>query len=161
MKGSTIWLFGRAGAGKSTLSARFALANRDYILLDSDNLRLTLNVDLGFKKIDRIENIRRLASIAQHLNNQKRNCIVAAVTPYEDSRAMARKLIEKIKLVYIHANLDTCKRRDPKGLYRSYYEHQIMDVASVYYEEPTNGIRIDTTARTIDESLRELYDHTR
>jgi adenylylsulfate kinase-like enzyme len=63
--GMVIWLTGFSGAGKSTLAAAVASSLEGVGLrtetLDADDLRATINRDLGFSKHDRDENVRRIA----------------------------------------------------------------------------------------------------
>ena len=63
------WLFGRSGAGKTTLAQllRTGMADRNLpvIYLDGDEMRSTLCSDLGFKSEARLENHRRIAEIAR------------------------------------------------------------------------------------------------
>ena len=60
-KGNVFWLYGLSGSGKSTLAIQL---ERDLhrsgihsLVLDGDNLRNSLNKDLGFSDNDREENI--------------------------------------------------------------------------------------------------------
>ncbi len=65
---TVLWLTGLSGAGKSTLAnlVEVELHRRGHLtyLLDGDNVRHGLNVDLGFTASDRAENIRRVAEVA-------------------------------------------------------------------------------------------------
>src|ERR1035438_7057463 len=73
------WLFGRSGAGKTTLALRLrgGLADRTIpvVYLDGDELRSTLCSDLGFKSEARLENHRRIAEIARLLTAQGLNVV--------------------------------------------------------------------------------------
>ena len=59
---------GLSGAGKSTIAMatqRLLFSRgRHVAVLDGDNLRHGLNRDLGFTEADRLENLRRLAEVA-------------------------------------------------------------------------------------------------
>ena len=64
-----VWFTGLSGAGKSTIMnlvevSLSGLGMHTYSL-DGDNLRDGLNCDLGFTKMDRIENIRRAGEVAR------------------------------------------------------------------------------------------------
>ena len=68
-KGCTIWLTGLPSSGKSTtaftLEHRLIRAGYLAYVLDGDNVRHGLNVNLGFSAEDREENIRRIGEVAK------------------------------------------------------------------------------------------------
>lgn len=68
------WLFGRSGAGKTTLALKLRdrLADREIsvVYLDGDEMRAPLGSDLGFNSAARLENHRRIAIIAGLLAGQ-------------------------------------------------------------------------------------------
>ncbi len=117
------WLFGLSGAGKSTLSLSLSASLRERGLgvleLDGDRLRRGLCEGLGFSADDRRENLRRAAETAR-LGLESGLCVVASfITPLESHRQLVRTIIgaERISLIHLAAGLDTCARRDVKGLY--------------------------------------------
>ena len=90
----TIWLTGLSGAGKSTVAFKLeehlvSLGHACYVL-DGDNVRHGLASDLGFERKDRRENIRRVAHVAQLMNDAGLIVITALISPMSDDRAMAR-----------------------------------------------------------------------
>ena len=66
-KAVLLWHTGLSGAGKSTiaqhLDARLFTAGMHSYVLDGDNIRHGLSVDLGFSAADRRENIRRIGQV--------------------------------------------------------------------------------------------------
>src|SRR4029450_1762730 len=122
-KGGVLWFTGLSGAGKSTLAFRLEeeLFKRGYqvYVLDGDNVRDGLNSDLDFSHKGRTENIRRVGEVAALFADAGTICITAFISPYrEDRRAARRAAGEKFHEVYVKADLATCEKRDPKGLYR-------------------------------------------
>src|SRR6185312_6214772 len=101
----TIWFTGLSGSGKSTLAQ--ALAGRlqryglPHELLDGDVIR--------------DENIRRIGCIARLLNRHNVISIVAAISPYQKTRAEVRKIIPKFLEVHVDCPLETLVHRDVKG----------------------------------------------
>lgn len=101
-----IWLYGRPGSGKTTLSValRATLTRRGHTvcLLDSDHLRLGPNIDLGYDEDDRTENVKRLALIALALSARlsKPFVIVSAVTPTAEQRLVANGICDPL-MVYL------------------------------------------------------------
>jgi bifunctional enzyme CysN/CysC len=124
-RGGTLWLTGLPSAGKTTIAAaleRLLVARglRPY-LLDGDDLREGLNVDLGFGEDDRAENVRRLGEVAILLARLGHLSIVSAISPYAASRKAVRERHASLGLsfleVYVSTPLAVCEERDPKGLY--------------------------------------------
>lgn len=167
--GGVLWFTGLSGAGKSTLA--FALEERLFqdgyqvFVLDGDNLRHGLNADLGFSHADRTENIRRAGEVAALFAHAGLICIAAFISPYRQGRAAARAAAaDAFREVYIRADLATCERRDPKGLYRRARQGQLADFTAIddVYEAPEAAeLVVDTTEQTVGESLETLaaYAH--
>ena len=117
------WLFGRSGAGKTTLALRLreGMLNRKIpvVYLDGDEMRSTLCSDLGFGSEARLENHRRIAEIARLLTNQDLNVVVSTMAPEYPQRDLATQILgDKLVWFYIDAPLDVCMARDPKGIYK-------------------------------------------
>ncbi len=119
----TVWMTGLSGSGKSTLAfeleRRLIEAGHACFVLDGDNVRHGLNRDLGFSPADRRENIRRVAEVAKVMNDAGMIVITAFISPYAEDREMARSIIgaERFLEAFLAADVATCERRDPKGLY--------------------------------------------
>jgi bifunctional enzyme CysN/CysC len=164
--GGVLWFTGLSGSGKSTLAIGLeeALFNRGYqvYVLDGDNVRAGLTSDLGFSHEDRTENIRRVGEVAALFARAGVICISAFISPYREDRAVARRAAgDKFHEVYIQADVATCERRDPKGLYKKARAGEIADFTGVSapYEEPENPeITIDTREPTVAESVETLIE---
>jgi adenylylsulfate kinase len=160
-----IWFFGLSGAGKSTLAVglerRLHAQGFTTHLLDGDNLRTGLNRDLGFSATDRAENIRRVAEVAKLFLQAGVIPIVAFITPMRSLRELARDVIGPDDLieVYVEASIETCARRDPKGLYARAGGGQIADFTgrTAPFEPPVSAsLVINTDAEPIEVSLGRL-----
>ena len=85
------------GIRKSTLAIELEkrLSDRKIhsIVLDGDNLRSTLNKDLGFSNEDREENLRRVSEVAKLLVENGMLVIVSFITPLEEFRKQAKEVI--------------------------------------------------------------------
>jgi adenylyl-sulfate kinase len=160
------WLFGRSGAGKTTLALRLrdGLANREIpvVYLDGDDLRSTLCSDLGFKSEARLENHRRITEIAKLLCDQGLNVVVSTMAPEHQQRDLvARILGDRLMWFYIHAPLDICIARDPKGLYKRALEGQVKQLINYPFEVPRPQERenyINTIALSIDDCYHEILE---
>ena len=159
----TIWLTGLPASGKSTISnvlgEQLNKNNIKFYILDGDNLRSTINKNLGFSKEDRIENNRRVAYIAKVLNDAGVNAIVATVSPYKENRDLARDIIGQDNFieVYVKASIETCISRDPKNLYSS--SKKIKNITGLHedYEVPNDpSIVLETEKYTPKELAEDL-----
>ena len=158
------WLYGRSGAGKTTLALRLrdGLGDRKIpvVYLDGDDLRSTLCSDLGFKSEARLENHRRIAEIARLLANQGFNVVVSTMAPEHQQRDLVAQILgEKLMWFYIHAPLDVCMARDPKGLYKRAMAGQLKQLINYPFEVPRPQERehyINTIAQGVDECYQEI-----
>ena len=163
-----IWLTGLSGAGKSTIANRLEqeiqAAGKHTYLLDGDNLRHGLNRDLGFSLEDRVENVRRVAAVAQVMVDAGLIVVAALISPLRSQREMARSLVPKGEFfeIFIDAPLDVCEARDPKGLYARARKGELRDFTGIDspYEEPPNPeLRIDTAKLSVDEAVAEILTY--
>jgi adenylyl-sulfate kinase len=160
------WLFGRSGAGKTTLASRLrdGLADRELpvVYLDGDEMRSTLCSDLGFKPEARLENHRRIAEIARLLADQGLNVVVSTMAPEHQQRDLVANILgDRLIWFYIHAPLDICMQRDPKGLYKRALQGQVKQLINYPFDVPRPHEQenyINTTAQGIDECYQEILD---
>src|ERR1044071_2982032 len=123
-KGATVWLTGLSGSGKSTIAVdlekRLCERGVRTYILDGDNIRHGLNKDLGFSPADRTENIRRIGEVAKLFTEAGVIVATAFISPYRADRDQVRKIMKDGDFieVFVHAPLDVCEQRDPKGLYK-------------------------------------------
>ena len=141
--GLCLWLTGLSGAGKSTVGHLVASRLREHghqvELLDGDVVRRNLCADLGYDRDDRDANVRRIAFVADLLSRNGVIAIVAAISPFRDTRQEARALMNsRFVEVYVRATVDECARRDVKGLYEKAQHGEIEHFTGVSdpYEEP-------------------------
>ena len=116
--GFTLWFTGLSGAGKSTIAHLVGpeLEHRGCIVeyLDGDTVRTHLSKGLGFSKEDRDTNIERIGWVASRLTRHGAAVIAAAISPYAETRAKARGLVEEwgsFVEVHIATSVEECSRR--------------------------------------------------
>jgi len=162
--GFTLWFTGLSGSGKTTiahlvgpeLDARGAIA--EY--LDGDTVRMHLSKGLGFSKEDRDTNIERIGWVASRLTRHGAAVICAAISPYEETRAKARTMVEEFGPfveVYVKASVEECARRDVKGLYEKAFAGEIKGFTGVDdpYEEPSSpALVVDTEELSAEDSAQ-------
>ncbi len=164
-KGLVLWFTGLSGSGKSTIANEVAykLHSKGHIayVLDGDNIRHGLNKNLGFSPEDRKENIRRISEVANLFADAGLIAITAFISPYRDDRDFCRELVGEGRFIEIlcKASLETCEKRDTKGLYKKAREGIIKEFTGISapYEEPENPeLMINTDKETVDESTNKV-----
>jgi bifunctional enzyme CysN/CysC len=163
-KGRVIWLTGLSGSGKSTIAnaletTLFANGAHCYVL-DGDNLRLGLNMDLGFTAEDRAENVRRVSEVAKLMVDAGLIVITALVSPFAADRNRAKSIFEEGEFleVYVNTPVEICQQRDPKGLYKKSAAGELPNFTGISqnYETPVNpNLVLDGTA-SLEENIAQL-----
>jgi adenylylsulfate kinase len=165
-KGAVIWFTGLSGAGKSTIAhltqRRLFSAGHLAVVLDGDRVRDGLCKDLGFSPEDRRENVRRVAHVAKLFADFGLIAVVALISPYREDRARAREICAPSFLeVFVKTSLETCERRDPKGLYRKARSGEIAEFTGVSapYEPPLSAdVVLDCETVEPNASARALLE---
>jgi adenylylsulfate kinase len=167
-EGFVLWLTGLPGAGKTTiakiLEEKLRSQGIKVEVLDGDEVRKNLSPNLGFSKEDREIHAKRVAYVSQLLARNGVVVIVALISPYRSFRENARALIgSKFIEVWVKASSETCKKRDPKGLYKKAGSGQISNLTGIQdpYEPPLNPeIIVDTESELPIESSRKILEKT-
>ena len=162
-----IWITGLSGSGKSTLAHGLekALAKEGLFtqVLDGDNVRSGINKNLGFTKEDRTENIRRIAEVNKLFLNCGIITINAFVSPTNEIRHMARKIIGTNDFIeiFVDASFDTCAKRDPKGLYKKAIAGEIKNFTGLDapFDRPDDAeLTINTDELSIKEGINMAFE---
>lgn len=182
--GCVLWFTGLSGCGKSTVANAVdrQLHQRGAFtyLLDGDNIRHGLNASserlvdahgpefanrfgLGFAAMDREENIRRIAAVAQLFCAAGLITLTAFVSPYRRDRDAARRLIqaagrpEDFIEVFVDAPLEVCEQRDPKGLYKQARAGKIPNFTGIHdpYEPPQHPELVLPSAEQSPDQLAQ------
>lgn len=165
-KGVAVWMTGLSASGKSTIAVEtekilIGMGKAVY-RIDGDNLRHGLNSDLGFSEKDRFENIRRAAEVCALFVDAGLIVLASFISPLASMRSLAReKTGDSFIEVYVKADVETCYKRDPKGLYKKARAGEIPDFTGVTapYEVPRSpDLVLDTERYSIEECVRILVD---
>ncbi|GEN85851.1 adenylyl-sulfate kinase [Oceanobacillus sojae] len=167
-KSAVVWFTGLSGSGKSTISVELEkelhqLGIRTYHL-DGDNVRHGLNKDLGFGPDDRKENIRRIGEVSKLMVEAGLLTLAAFISPYCADRDEIRKMMESGEFieVFVDASIETCKSRDPKGLYKKVRAGEITGFTGIDapYEAPVNPeITVNTDQKSVEESVQTIMSY--
>jgi adenylyl-sulfate kinase len=159
-RGFVVWLTGLSGSGKSTLSeliaAELTARRLPVELLDGDEVREFLSKGLGFSREDRDRNVLRIGYVATLLAAHGVIAIVAAISPYRDTRNQVRDMAKRFVEVHVDCALEYVEARDVKGLYARARRGEIQNFTGISdpYEPPESPeIRVDSGIQTVEESL--------
>jgi adenylylsulfate kinase len=161
-KGKVVWLTGLSGSGKTTIALQLEkeLYKLGFLvqILDGDNIRAGINNNLSFSEGDRTENIRRIAEVSKLFLNCGVITINCFVSPTIKMRQIAKKIIGKENYyeIFINADLETCEKRDVKGLYKKARNGEIKNFTGIdsQYEKPNNpNLEVNTSQLSIDQSI--------
>ncbi|MDB5344438.1 MAG: adenylylsulfate kinase [Schlesneria sp.] len=164
-KGAVLWFTGLSGCGKSTIANAVELklyqAGKHSFLLDGDNIRLGLNKNLGFTPEDRTENVRRVGEVAKLFAAAGNITLAAFISPYRADRALVRELLPAGEFIeiYVDASLETCEKRDPKGLYKKARAENLPNFTGISapYEAPEKPeLVLDSNNKGIEELANEV-----
>lgn len=170
-RGFIVWLTGMSGAGKSTLaqatSAQLELS-LPVEILDGDEVRRFLSRGLGFSREDRVENVRRIGYVARVLARHGVAVLVAAISPYRDSREEVRQLSAEAGIpfleVYARARLEVLIQRDVKGLYKRALAGEIQHFTGISdpYEPPeAPEVVVGTDEETLEAGRERILEALR
>jgi adenylylsulfate kinase len=159
-KGVLVWFTGLPSSGKSTIAytVEHALVARGHLayVLDGDNIRHGLNVNLGFSAEDRAENIRRIGEVGKLFADTGVITLASFVSPYRADRAAVRTAMEEGDFfeVFVDTPLEMCEKRDPKGLYKKARAGEIANFTGISapYEAPEKA---ELVIKTVDYKLEE------
>ncbi len=164
-KGAVLWFTGLSACGKSTIANavdhKLHQRGKHSFVLDGDNIRLGLNKNLGFSAEDRTENIRRIGEVAKLFAASGSVALTAFISPYRADRDKAREIMPPGEFVeiYVDASLETCEKRDPKGLYKKARAGEIKNFTGISdpYEEPLKPeLVLDSNHKSIDQLADEV-----
>lgn len=164
-RSTVLWFTGLSACGKSTVAntVDHLLHERGLrsCVLDGDNVRHGLNKNLGFSPEDRAENIRRISEVSKLFVDAGLFTLTAFISPYKADRDAARALLDDGEFIeiYVNASLETCEKRDPKGLYKKARAGEIKGFTGIDdpYEAPESAeLVLDADTKSIDELAEEV-----
>ena len=163
----TIWFVGLHGSGKTAITANLAniLKEKNISLevLDGDEVRKNISLDLGYSLEDRNSHMKRIADLSKEINDKGTLCIACVASPTESSREYAKKTIKNVVIVYAKCPIEVCEERDVKGHYKKARNKEkgfenFLGV-SLPFEEPKNpDLILETDKESPKESTEKLVE---
>ena len=162
-----LWFTGLPLSGKTTIADKvYEELEKLHIPLeriDSKDVR-DLIPDIGFTREDRNRHMHRIGNLIRTLQKNSISTVASFVSPYKESRKAIREMVKNNIVVYIKADIETCKERDYKGAYAKALSGEYQNFSGVndVYEEPKNAeIVIDTKTMSADEAAQEIVKYVK
>ena len=139
--GTTYWITGLAGAGKTTTGRKLYEYIRkkkpNVIILDGDILRVVNSVK-DYSAEARKTSAFQDSRWCKMLNEQGIDVVICVMNMYEEVREWNRKNIENYCEIYLKVPIEELIRRDQKQLYSRALRNEIDNVMGINmeYEEP-------------------------
>lgn len=168
MTGQTFWITGLSGAGKTTLANALTLRLRalghQVVQLDGDTLRdIFSSNDPSQGHHDRDSRLllaMRYGRLCQMLSSQGLTVVIATISMFNEVHCWNRENLPGYKEIYLKVPLHELRRRDPKGIYRSYDQGTLRSVAGLdlVVDEPLapDWRMPDDTPLTVEETLNAV-----
>ena len=160
-----IWFTGLPLSGKTTIADKVyeKLKKLDIPIerIDSKDIR-EMFPNAGYTREERNRHIKRIGHLIQTLQKNSVSTVCSFVSPYKESRKMIREMVKNNVVVYAKANIETCKKRDYKGVYEKALKGEIQNFTGIsdVYEEPKHAeIVIDTEKINPDEAVDIIFKY--
>lgn len=161
-----LWFTGLSGSGKSTLAFGLAkkLKSKDFKVnvLDGDEVRDRLHKKLSFSIEDIKLNNQRIIEMCIMQKEAFDFIIVSLVSPFQELRCLAGRYFKpNFSEIYVRASLNTCMKRDVKGLYQKVLKGESAPLigmeGGVAYEIPKNPeLILHTDELRVEDCLNQL-----
>jgi bifunctional enzyme CysN/CysC len=159
---TTILFTGLTGTGKTTIARAMERAlfdsGRAVAVLDGEQMRRGVNVDLGYTIEERSENLRRSAHVAKLFNDNGLICLAAFVAPNQSVRQRVAEVIGKDRFLTIHCTAEESIRRsrDTKAPGRA---EPAIDSSKALYEIPEDpDMVLDTGDLNVAECVSAVME---
>jgi len=163
-----LWFTGLPCSGKTTLSKQlekiFSSSNSALKVLDGDVLRQSFSKKLGYSQKDRQRHNLRVAEKAYEIYKMGTPVCVALISPYIETRNKIKINYENVLEVYLKCDVEICKKRDTKGMYKKALDGEIKDFTGVDapYEKPENPeITVETDKYDTEYCIEKIFCYLR
>ncbi len=162
-----LWFTGLPLSGKTTIADKvYEELEKLHIpieRIDSKDIR-ELIPGIGYTREDRNRHMHRIGNLIRTLQKNSISTVASFVSPYRESRKAIREMVKNNIVVYIKADVETCKQRDYKGAYKKALSGEYQNFSGVndVYEEPQHAeIVIDTETMSADEAAQIIIKYVK
>jgi adenylylsulfate kinase-like enzyme len=152
-----IYITGLSGSGKTTIGKALQKEIPNSILLDGDEIRSTINTDLGFDIKSKVENIRRNNALIKLLYDQDFVVICAFMASIKEERDKIFKHCTNAIKIQLITSICICKERDPKQLYKQNLQN-FAGVNMKYEPFDFPDITLDTHTNSLNNCIKQIID---
>ena len=129
--------------------------------IDSKDIR-DIVPNVGFTREDRNRHMHRVGHLIKTLQNNSISTVASFVSPYRESRKVIREMVKNNIVVYIKAEIETCKSRDLKGKYEKALRGEYQNFTGIndIYEEPQYAeIVVDTDKLSVEKARDSIVKY--
>jgi len=162
-----LWFTGLPLSGKTTIADLVYEKLKEMQVpverIDSRDVR-ELVPNIGYTREDRNRHMKRIGHLIQTLQNNSVSTVASFVSPYKESRKVIRDMVKNNIVVYVKADVETCKERDYKGVYAKALSGELKNFTGVsdVYEEPEHAeIVVDTTKESPEEAAERIVNYVK
>ena len=162
-----LWFTGLPLSGKTTIADKVYKELEKLQIpierIDSKDIR-ELIPDIGYTREDRNRHMHRVGNLIRTLQKNSISTVASFVSPYKESRKAIREMVKNNIVVYIKADVETCKVRDYKGAYAKALSGEFKNFSGVddVYEEPQHAeVTIDTDKMSVDEAVEIIVKYVK
>ena len=159
-----LWFTGLPLSGKTTIAdgvyKELEKLSIPIERLDSSEIRKVIP-NIGFSREERNRHMHRVGHLIKTLQHNSISTVASFVSPYRESRKIIREMVKNNIVVYLKADIESCKKRDYKGLYKRAISGELQNFSGIndIYEEPQHAeIVIDTDKVSVDEAVKIVVE---
>jgi len=131
------WITGLSATGKTTLSTMLVNHLREngrkVIHLDGDHLRSILSIQ-SYSRDDRVSIGMIYSKLCQHIVAQDVDVVIGVIGLWKEVHLRNRENIQEYVEIFIDTPMKELIRRDPKGIYKKYYNNELRNIAGLDLE---------------------------
>lgn len=162
-----LWFTGLPLSGKTTIADKvYTELEKLHIpieRLDSKDIR-QLIPGIGYSREERSLHMSRIGYLIQKLQKNSISTVASFVSPYRESRKAIRTMVKNNIVIYVKADIETCKARDYKGKYEKALKGELKNFPGIndVYEEPQHAeITIDTDTISPDDGCQIIVKYVK